>query len=75
MGWALDNFLVQDPHGEPFAEAEQLERLKTSIADALANKVDLALASPSARLHTAVREPSTSHRAFCSTTRLRTSSP
>ena len=42
MGWALDNFLVQDPHGEPFAEAEQLERLKTSIADALANKVDLA---------------------------------
>ena len=42
MGWALDNFLVQDPHGEPFAETEQLERLKTSIADALANKVDLA---------------------------------
>lgn len=42
MGWALDNFLVQDPHGEPFAEESQLERLKTSIADALANKVDLA---------------------------------
>jgi len=42
MGWALDNFLVQDPHGEPFAEQGQLERLKTSIADALANKVDLA---------------------------------
>ncbi len=40
-GWTLDNFLVQDPHGEPFAEERQLERLKTSIADALANKVDL----------------------------------
>ena len=34
--------LVQDPHGEPFAEAGQLDRLKKSIADALANKVDLA---------------------------------
>ena len=42
MGWALDNFLVQDPHGDPFAEESQLERLKTSIGDALANKVDLA---------------------------------
>ncbi len=42
MGWALDNFLVQDPLGEPFAEKGQLERLKTSITDALANKVDLA---------------------------------
>ncbi|MEX0341595.1 MAG: [protein-PII] uridylyltransferase [Erythrobacter sp.] len=41
-GWALDNFLVQDPHGDPFAEDSQLERLKASIADALANKVDLA---------------------------------
>jgi len=41
-GWALDNFLVQDPHGEPFAEDSQLARLEQSIADALANKVDLA---------------------------------
>ncbi|MBX7514189.1 [protein-PII] uridylyltransferase [Qipengyuania sp. GH38] len=41
-GWALDNFLVQDPHGAPFREEGQLERLKTSIADALANRVDLA---------------------------------
>lgn len=41
-GWALDNFLVQDPHGDPFAEDSQLTRLKDSIADALANKVDLA---------------------------------
>ncbi|WP_370034295.1 [protein-PII] uridylyltransferase [Qipengyuania mesophila] len=41
-GWALDNFLVQDPHGEPFAEEGQLARLEQSIADALANRVDLA---------------------------------
>jgi [protein-PII] uridylyltransferase len=41
-GWALDNFLVQDPHGEPFAEAGQLARLEKSIADALSNTVDLA---------------------------------
>ncbi len=41
-GWALDNFLVQDPHGAPFAEAGQLDRLERSIADALANRVDLA---------------------------------
>ena len=40
-GWALDNFLVQDPHGQPFSEQQQLERLKASIADALANRVDL----------------------------------
>ena len=41
-GWALDNFLVQDPHGAPFREEQQLERIRTSIADALANRVDLA---------------------------------
>lgn len=41
-GWAIDNFLVQYPFGHPFAEAQQLERIETSIADALANKVDLA---------------------------------
>ncbi|TMM48392.1 [protein-PII] uridylyltransferase [Qipengyuania marisflavi] len=40
-GWAVDNFLVQDPHGAPFGEAGQLERLKTSIGDALANRIDL----------------------------------
>ncbi|WP_369026276.1 [protein-PII] uridylyltransferase [Qipengyuania sp. RANM35] len=42
QGWALDNFLVQDPHGNPFAEKAQLDRLEKSIADALANRVDLA---------------------------------
>ena len=37
-GWAVDNFLVQDPHGAPFSEAPQLRRLEASIADALANR-------------------------------------
>ena len=40
-GWAVDNFLVQDPHGRPFMEEGQLDRLKKSIADALANRIDL----------------------------------
>ncbi|NVE95187.1 [protein-PII] uridylyltransferase [Altererythrobacter lutimaris] len=40
-GWAVDNFLVQDPHGRPFKEERQLERLKTAIADALANRGEL----------------------------------
>ncbi|WP_120717123.1 [protein-PII] uridylyltransferase [Tsuneonella amylolytica] len=37
-GWAVDNFLVQDPQGRPFSEAAQLKRLEAAIADALANK-------------------------------------
>ena len=40
-GRAVDNFLVQDPLGRPFMEAEQLERLKAAIRDALANRVEL----------------------------------
>ncbi len=40
-GWALDNFLVQDPHGRPFMEPEQLKRIETSISDALAGRIDL----------------------------------
>lgn len=40
-GKAVDNFLVQDPLGRPFMEEGQLERLKKSIADALANRVEL----------------------------------
>ncbi|RGP42094.1 [Protein-PII] uridylyltransferase [Altererythrobacter insulae] len=40
-GYAVDNFLVQDPHGKPFAEGQQLERLKKSIRDALANQGEL----------------------------------
>ena len=41
-GWAIDNFLVQDPQGRPFREPQQIERLERSIADALANRIDLA---------------------------------
>ena len=40
-GMALDNFLVQDPFGQPFDRAEQLNRLKKAIVDALANRVRL----------------------------------
>jgi [protein-PII] uridylyltransferase len=40
-GTAVDNFLVQDPLGRPLNEATQIERLKRSIADALANRVKL----------------------------------
>ena len=41
-GWAMDNFLVQNPHGLPFREEEQLRRIEESIADALANRIELA---------------------------------
>ncbi|MGC1467790.1 MAG: [protein-PII] uridylyltransferase, partial [Sphingorhabdus sp.] len=40
-GLAVDNFLVQDPWGRPFQEHDQIERLKHSIGDALANKSKL----------------------------------
>ena len=40
-GIAVDNFLVQDPLGRPFQEESQLERLKKTIGDALANRVKL----------------------------------
>ncbi|MCA1660886.1 MAG: [protein-PII] uridylyltransferase [Novosphingobium sp.] len=40
-GMAVDNFLVQDPLGRPFNEGQQIERLKRSIGDALANRVKL----------------------------------
>ncbi len=40
-GMAVDNFLVQDPLGRPFSEDSQLARIKTMIADALANRVKL----------------------------------
>lgn len=41
VGKALDNFLVQDPHGRPFREEPQIERLKQAITDALANRIEL----------------------------------
>jgi [protein-PII] uridylyltransferase len=40
-GMAVDNFLVQDPLGRPFGEDTQLARIKTAIADALANRIKL----------------------------------
>ncbi|MXO60814.1 [protein-PII] uridylyltransferase [Altererythrobacter salegens] len=40
-GKAVDNFLVQDPLGNPFKEQEQLDRLQKSIEDALAGKIEL----------------------------------
>jgi [protein-PII] uridylyltransferase len=52
-GMAVDNFLVQDPLGQPFSEDSQLARLRGAIADALANRVALQpqlAARPSARL-------------------------
>ena len=41
MGKAVDNFLIQDPVGQPFRESNQLERLERAIRDALANKIEL----------------------------------
>ncbi len=40
-GRAVDNFLVQDPIGRPFREEAQLDRLRTLIENALANRVKL----------------------------------
>ncbi|KLE34166.1 [protein-PII] uridylyltransferase [Aurantiacibacter luteus] len=41
VGKAVDNFLVQDPLGKPFSEAQQLARLERSIEDALADRIDM----------------------------------
>ena len=41
-GMALDNFLVQDPLGQPFDDADRLTRLERGIDDALANRGRLA---------------------------------
>ncbi|MBA15808.1 MAG: [protein-PII] uridylyltransferase [Sphingomonas sp.] len=46
-GMALDNFLVQDAFGQPYDDPSQINRLKTGIADALANRAKL-----TERLHT-----------------------
>jgi [protein-PII] uridylyltransferase len=37
-GMALDNFLVQDPFGRPFVHPDQLERIRTAVEDAFANR-------------------------------------
>lgn len=40
-GYAIDNFLVQDLHGKPFSEEQQIARLKQGIRDALLAQVEL----------------------------------
>ncbi len=40
-GMALDNLVVQDPLGGPFAEPDRLRRLETAIRDALGGRVKL----------------------------------
>ncbi len=40
-GMALDNFLVQDAAGLPFADPHQLERLERAVADAVAGQEPL----------------------------------
>src|SRR3546814_909737 len=37
-GVAIDNFLVQDPFGGPFNDADQLNRIRIAIEEALANR-------------------------------------
>jgi len=51
-GRAVDNFLVQDPLGRPFMETGQMQRLRTSIENALANRIKILpqlVARPDAR--------------------------
>ena len=40
-GYAFDNFLVQDQHGQPMGEDAQIARIKKGIRDALLAKVEL----------------------------------
>jgi [protein-PII] uridylyltransferase len=37
-GMALDNFLIQDPFGQPFDEPARLKKIELAIEDALANR-------------------------------------
>jgi [protein-PII] uridylyltransferase len=37
-GMALDNFLIQDPFGQPFDDDRRLKRIEQAIEDALANR-------------------------------------
>ncbi len=40
-GYAFDNFLVQDQHGQPFREPQQMARIEQGIRNALFAKVEL----------------------------------
>ncbi len=41
-GRALDNFLVQDPYGQPFDDPARLARLQDAITEALSNRAKMA---------------------------------
>jgi [protein-PII] uridylyltransferase len=74
-GTAVDNFLVQDPLGRPFSEEGQFARLKTTIGDALANRVPLVPQLAARPSPGPARRPSRSARAWSSTMMRRTASP
>ncbi len=40
-GYAFDNFLVQDQHGQPFREPAQMARIEKGIRDALLARIEL----------------------------------
>ena len=40
-GMALDNFLIQDPFGQPFDDAARLKRIEAAIEDVLVNRTTL----------------------------------
>ncbi len=40
-GYAFDNFLVQDQHGQPFRETAQMDRIAKGIRDALLARIEL----------------------------------
>lgn len=40
-GFAVDNFLVQDQHGQPFREAAQIARIQKGIREALLAEIEL----------------------------------
>lgn len=40
-GYAFDNFLVQDQHGQPFREEQQMARIEQGIRNALLARVEL----------------------------------
>jgi [protein-PII] uridylyltransferase len=40
-GMALDNFLVQDPFGQPFDDADRLRRIEQAIRDALSDRMQM----------------------------------
>ena len=61
-GMALDNFLIQDPFGQPFDDPSRLKRIEVAIDDVLANRSQLterlaARPLPRTRAHAFAVEP------------------